>query len=295
MVSSKFLWFSLLVSTVTLLPVPTRAAMNSLHSSAEVTPADSQVIAQRRRTSSSPFKPRKSQPKPKYTVGGGRRSREVCLQDEAALSKTSPKPLNQMLTPLLPRNPSPPDLQLTLAERPTLTVYVPQTSAKAFEFTLYAQEGEAERVIYQANQALPQTPAIVQFTLPKDAPVLEIGKNYVWVVTLACNTAHPEPRDLSAVVHPDPSDPSVGELIRRIEPDSALANQLKRVTGLDLARLYGESGIWYDMVSTLVALRHHEHKDTTATNLWDDLLQSNGLAELKDAPLATPPSQTGGN
>lgn len=271
MLSPTFLWLSLLLPISALLPLPTLASMTSLPSSAGVIPASSQIMARRRssgRVNRNPFKPRKDQPRPKYTVGGAGRQRDLsCFQ-------TNPKPLDQNLIPLLPVDPSSSKLQFTLAAHPSLAVYIPQTSAKTVEFVLVQKDGE---VVYQTIQQLPQTPAIVQVTLPQAAPALRVGEDYEGYITLICKGTESQP-----------DDPFAELSIRRIEPDAVLANQLKQATGLDRVRLYGESGIWYDMVSTLMTLRQDEPRNTNATELWNALLQFNGLADLKDIPLSQP-------
>lgn len=219
------------------------------------------------------FEPRKDQPAPTLTVGGGRRNDAKCPQDRQASEQlTQTNPLNQHLTPLLP---SPfTNLQLTVSEHPTFLVYVPQTTAKAVEFTLVTKDKDnSEKGIYQTTLALTSTPGIVSISLPATAPVLEIGKDYKWVVVMACQGGNPTPED-----------PLAEGLVRRIQPDSSLS-QLDKAKPLNRVALYAKSGNWYDAVANLAALRKDQPNDPEVASAWKDLLQGAGLGAIANAPL----------
>ena len=68
------------------------------------------------------FEPRKDQPAPTITVGGGRRNEGKCSQDrkDSEQSTTEAKSLDQFLTPLL-RSPVT-DTQLPVSARPSFLV-----------------------------------------------------------------------------------------------------------------------------------------------------------------------------
>src|SRR5919202_1471315 len=130
------------------------------------------------------FEPRKDQPAPSTTVGGGRRNDGKCSQDRKASgqSTTEAQSLDQLLTPLL-RSPIN-DPQLTVSARPTFLVYVPQTSAQGLELLL-ERDGTG---IYQTTVNLTGTPGIVTIQLPANAPELEMGKDYKWLVSTVCGS-----------------------------------------------------------------------------------------------------------
>jgi hypothetical protein len=97
--------------------------------------------------------------KPDNTVGGASRDSGQCLQDAIASQQT--------ITPLMPTT----NRGLTLVERPTFFVYVPQTSAQKAFFSLKDKD---ESYYYQATLPMPETSGIVSLKLPADAPALEI-------------------------------------------------------------------------------------------------------------------------
>ena len=219
------------------------------------------------------FEPRKDQPAPTLTVGGGRRNDNNCPQDRPTSEQlTKTNLLNQRLTPLLPSPLT--NLQLTVSTNPTFLVYVPQTSAKAVEFTLVTKDKDnSEKGIYQTTVTLTNTPGIVSIRLPATAPVLEIGKDYKWVVVMACQGGEPTPED-----------PFAEGLVRRIQPDSSLS-QLDKAKPLDRVALYAKSGSWYDAVANLAALRKDQPNDPEVASAWKELLQGAGLDAIANAPL----------
>ncbi|NJO42037.1 MAG: DUF928 domain-containing protein [Cyanobacteria bacterium RU_5_0] len=192
---------------------------------------------------------------PDTTTGGGRRDRGDCPQDAATAMPDS------LLTALSPTT----EPGLTIADRPTVLVYVPQTSAQIAEFSLLDQENNG---IYQTTFNLTGTPDIIRFSLPSDAPPLEIGKNYTWYFALICN---PENRL---------QDQFVTGQIQRTELDSALMQQIEQApTGdrLSLYRLYRSHNIWYEALSVLVELRESQPDNPNLEAAWRELLQSGGL------------------
>lgn len=212
------------------------------------------------------FEPRRDQPAPKTTVGGGRRNDGKCPQDRKdGEQSTASKSLEQQLTPLL-RSPIS-DPQLTVSPRPTFLVYVPQTSAKAMELTL-EQDGKG---IYQTRVDLSGTPGIVSIQLPANAPELEMGKDYKWLVSMVCGSGAPE-------------DAFVEGSVRRIQADSTLS-QIDRAKPLDKVALYAKNGVWFDTVATLAALRKAQPNDPQVASAWENLLKDAGLGAIANAPV----------
>lgn len=212
------------------------------------------------------FEPRRDQPAPKTTVGGGRRNDGRCPQDRQGSEQPSAtKSLDQLLTPLL-RSPIT-DPQLTVSPRPTFLVYVPQTSATGMELTL-ERDGEG---IYQTTVNLTGTPGIVSIQLPANAPELEMGKDYKWLVSMVCGSGSPE-------------DSFVEGSVRRIQPDSTLS-QIDQAKPLDKVALYAKNGVWFDTVATLAALRQAQPNDPQVASAWENLLKDAGLGAIANAPL----------
>ncbi len=213
------------------------------------------------------FEPRKDQPAPSVTVGGGRRNDGRCSQDRISSAQSTPeaKSPDQVLTPLL-RSPIT-DPQLTVSSRPTFLVYVPQTSAKALELTL-ERDGKG---IYQTRVNLTGTPGIVSINLSANAPELEIGKDYKWLVAMVCKSGSPE-------------DLFVDGSVRRIPADSTW-NQIDRAKPLEKVALYAKNGAWFDTVAALAALRKAQPNDPQVASAWENLLKDAGLSAIANAPL----------
>ena len=214
------------------------------------------------------FEPRKDQPAPTVTVGGGRRNDGKCSQEGQASgqSTTEAKSLDQLLTLLL-RSPVT-DPQLTVSAHPTFLVYLPQTSAKAMELKLEDSDGKE---IYHTTLNLSGTPGIVSIQLPTNAPELEIGKDYKWLVSMVCGSGGPE-------------DSFVDGSVRRIQADSTLS-QIAQAKPLDKVALYAKNGVWFDAVANLAALRKAQPNDPQVASAWKELLQGAGLDAIANALL----------
>lgn len=197
---------------------------------------------------------------PDSTAGGASRDGGICPQD-AIIPSTSMKPL-------MPENQG----GLTVADRPTFFVYVPETSAKTVLFVL-KDETETEDYYYQKTIPIARTAGIISVKLPSDAPAMEIGKRYRWSFVLLCGG------DLR------PDSPGIEGQIQRVAENPALSNQLKNSSLLERAALYGKDGLWYDTLTSLAELRRSQPQDTTLAATWEDLLKSVGLEAIATKPL----------
>lgn len=131
---------------------------------------------------------------PDDTVGAGSRDGGYCLEDEVVRGAPG-------FTALMPAR------SQTDSERPTFSLHVPPTVARAIFFSLKDAE---EDYYYQTTIPLPDTPGELSFPLPEEAPALETGKEYVWSFGLMCRE------------NIDPNDPIVNGSIRRVEGDRAI-------------------------------------------------------------------------
>lgn len=153
------------------------------------------------------------------------------------------------LTALTPTN----NVVTTVADRPSIFVYVPRHTAQSAEFVLLDVEGNE---IYLASLTPPSTPGIVKLSIP-DTVSLEAGKNYEWYFALNCDAL-----DRS-------SDEFVGGLIQRVPLSPDLETKLETVKEpLEQARLYAESRIWHETLTILVSLRDSHPRE------WQELLES---------------------
>ena len=159
----------------------------------------------------------------------------------------------------------------TIAARPKFFVYVPQTSAQKAEFTL---SSENENNPVHASFDLTGTPGVVSFSLPANAPPLEVGKTYKWSVQIVCETGDGD---------------NGGNLIaegeiERIQPPTALVN-IEKVAPRQLLDLYVDKQLWYDSVATLAELQHTNPQNLKLKEDWEDLLNSVHLDTVAKAPL----------
>lgn len=170
------------------------------------------------------------------------------------------------VVPLMPGNRD----GLTVTGRPTFFIYVPQNSVKEVFFSLVDQNNKN---IYQTRIALTGKSGILQFTLPENAPSLEVGKNYRWAFVVVGEQG----------LRPD--SPGIQGRIRRIEPDSALLSQLQNISPIERAALYGKKGIWHETLASLAQARKLQPTDANLVSQWEQLLKSVGLEAIASQPL----------
>ncbi|MGQ4648471.1 DUF928 domain-containing protein [Lyngbya aestuarii] len=195
---------------------------------------------------------------PENTEGGATRDGGKCPQDATVQTP--------YVTPLMPANQE----GLTVMKRPQFLIYVPQTVAKKAFFSLKEKGGNYS---YQTTVPISNTPGVISFKLPVDAPVLEIGQDYQWSFVLICDQS----------LRPD--DPWVQGKIKRVEPNPTLSRQLENSSKLELAALYQANGLWYDALAILSELKRSQPNDVALTDTWEKLLKSVGLGELSSKPL----------
>ncbi|MGI0483788.1 DUF928 domain-containing protein [Pantanalinema rosaneae CENA516] len=202
------------------------------------------------------FKPAGSG-QPPTTRGAGSRNDRTCAQD------TITQPL--ALTALVPSQ----QFGLTWAERPTLWVYLPKTSARQLVLSIR----EAGNLPH-SQSFLPITgeAGVMGIQVAATAPALEVGKSYQWAVVLVCGD------------RPSPNDPVVTAWMRRVLPSPSIEPP---EAPLDRAALYGEQGIWYDALTTLAEAYRAQPHDSTLTQIWAEFLAQSevGLGEIATMPL----------
>lgn len=174
--------------------------------------------------------------------------------------------LGNCVIPLMPAS----QQRLTVAERPTFFVYVPETAAKEIFFSL---RDENSQTSYQTKIPLAGQSGIVSFKLPDDAPALEVGKNYQWAFILVGETG----------LRPD--SPGVQGTIQRVELNPSVKTQLEQVTSLERAALYRKNGLWLETLATLAEARKLQPNDSSLAASWEDLLKSAGLEAIATRPL----------
>ena len=82
-----------------------------------------------------------------------------------------------------------------------------------------------------------------------------------------------------------PDSPAAQGQIQRIEPKPELLGQLKNLSPLERAALYGKNGLWYDTLASLAEQMRSQPNDSTLISTWEKLLQSVGLEAIATKPL----------
>jgi len=198
------------------------------------------------------------------TRGGKSRDSKKCSQDDDypnALSLTALIP-----DPEIDKN----QVQLTVAKSPQIFIYIPPTSAKSMEVFFKRESGTDYRT-QPIN--IPAKSGIIAIDISQTEPQLKIGENYHWVVAIICN-----PRERK-------KDLFVSGWLRRIDPNSNLANQLKNAEKTEYSNIYSSNGIWFDAVKNLAELRLAEPDNLELKNDWKELLESAGLNDVVEKPL----------
>jgi len=122
----------------------------------------------------------------------------------------------------------------TASTHPTFAWFVSASELPPMEFLLFEQRpGKMPERIGRIE--LQASPGIGSLSLPKDKPGLSVGKRYLWRVAIIC-----EPNRPSTTVIADAE-------VDVVEMPPTLTKSLSNTTsGLERARLYARSGLWYD-------------------------------------------------
>lgn len=214
------------------------------------------------------FEPPSESGDPNSTAAGG--SRSSCPQHQATLTESV-----LPLTALLPKTTN---QWLTIKQRPTLFVYVPPTSASTILFQLKDNQDE---IIYQNLIPIStSTGKIVDITIPENAPSLNIQQEYQWSVFLLCQYHSPQAKNdptLLQEYYDLMNEPWVMGSITRIQTPTTFNQQLENNLSLDLAIAYAERGLWFETLATLHQMITKQPQESQLIELWQDLLESQGL------------------
>lgn len=186
---------------------------------------------------------------PRETRGGAARD-SSCLQTEDT---------NTSLTALVPQS----NYGLTSQTHPVFLVYMPSVPTGSIFFNLRDEQGQS---VYETFLPVDNTTGVVTIEMPKEAPPLEIGKNYEWGVAVPC----------SARLRPD--SPFVSGWVQRIGEGEPSVSDLN--VSLDYAYEYGQQGLWYDMIALLAELKDVSPDSNMIHSNWDNVLQSANLGNV---------------
>jgi hypothetical protein len=136
------------------------------------------------------------------------------------------------LTVLAPDHPG-----LTVQSQPTLYWFVSGASDTPLEVAINAPQ--SVQPLFERKLQSPNAAGFYSLALADYGVVLQPDIEYEWFVALV-----PDAEQRS-------NDVLSGGVIKRIEPDAAMQQQLTASSGSERARLYAEHGLWYDMIASL--------------------------------------------
>lgn len=202
------------------------------------------------------FKPPVDDTKPQKTALGGRRTTDKKCRQNTESNASQPG-----LTPLVPRN----GKGSTTSAHPTFWIYLPETTASKIMLSVMEEKPNgAIKHHGQTSFPMPLQSGLISLKLPDEDPSLEVGKTYKWAVILVCGK------------NPHPNDPVIEARIERI--NTSIPNQ--RENPIKKAIWFGQQGIWYDFLESLVQAKQANPNDQSVKTDWENTLQSLGLADL---------------
>ncbi|WP_176453226.1 DUF928 domain-containing protein [Pseudanabaena sp. SR411] len=182
---------------------------------------------------------------PKTTTGAATRD-QSCLIDSSQPNKKT--------LPILPQS----NYGLTISSRPEFLIFKTKSTAKQIFLSL---ESEDEEQVYQTFLPLSSDVGFVKINFPSQAPDLVVNKKYKWTMTFICGKA----------LRPD--SPAIAGWIQRTAQSQALTTKLRAASPVDRVVIYGENGIWYDMISELYRLQKQTPTNPTLSKAWEKLLK----------------------
>ncbi|MFB8787780.1 MAG: DUF928 domain-containing protein [Potamolinea sp.] len=213
------------------------------------------------------YQPQSGIGKPRRIIGAGTRNTETSPRNGARRGSSCQFTEQPPLTALVPEN----GLGVTVSAQPTFYVYVPARSPQATPLQIeFHLKDKNDIDIYQTSFQTIGKPGIVAITLPTQAGLLplEIGQDYKWTFSVGCS------------VNDRSTDITVGGVVRRVELNDTLNNQLKQASRQKQVELYAEAGIWQDALTTLIQLKRENPTDPEVISAWTKLLSSVDLKDL---------------
>lgn len=198
---------------------------------------------------------------PKTTTGAATRD-QSCLIDASEPNK---KPLQTL--PILPQS----NYGLTVSSRPEFLIFKTKSTAKQMFLSLESEDGEQ---VYQTFLPLPSEVGFVTINFPSQAPEMIVNKKYKWTMTFICGKA----------LRPD--SPAITGWIHRIPQSQMLTAKLQTASPVDRVVIYGENGIWYDMINELNKLQKQTPNNQLLSRAWDKLLKDHVVQPSESITLA---------
>jgi Domain of Unknown Function (DUF928) len=205
-----------------------------------------------RNTSNSILRSLRRAPKLRYTLP----PKGAPGQRADAGSRSECSPLDGPLVALVP----PTNIGLTAAMRPTFWFYIPYKPNKR-AFGKFRLLDEAENIVYITDVPNNGTAEITSIDLPQNL-ALQIGQKYRWVLSFACSSTSTQASTI------------VNGFIERVAMAPQLEQQLNVATSRERILIYGENGLWFDMLTALITELRNQPQSGQLAEDWEDLLKS---------------------
>jgi hypothetical protein len=190
--------------------------------------------------------------KPRGRVGGGRRGTVIEVPDVYTLV--------------------PDHVGYTTSAQPTLYWYLSDKAKGDILFELTLTDDTSIDPLVDKRLAAPTAGGLQSVDLSDYGVRLEPGREYQWSVSLV-----PDPKDRSKDVV------ASGWIERQPEPDG-LASALEKAGPDEAAKLYGQQGLWYDMLGALGEQIRRNPADAHARQELASLLEQAGLPTAAARP-----------
>ncbi len=210
------------------------------------------------------------QPKsrPQKTAGGASRGLCAVANGVSATQTKENKPWEQKFKALIPST----EMEFTTEDYPSILVNYSEFQAADMEFSLFDEHGKG---IYQTTIPVQEElSGIINLKFPQAAGSLVVGKEYKWYIAIICNQ---DERQRDVVLE--------GK-IQRVIPNAQVLNDLAIANPLQKANIYAKNGYWYESVYTLYEQRRLHPENQRFVDEWKQLLDSVGLKELSQVPIA---------
>lgn len=176
--------------------------------------------------------------------------------------------------PLLPKS----GLALTTEEQLSLYLYFAKGSTvnQAIVSVTAADGSEYyETLVSLPAEKFVENGGVIEVEVPDTLPALTTDEEYSWSMVLVCDG---ESRSR-------PDSPVLTGAVRRVVP--IVEAQATGLTLAEKAEIYGNAGLWNDLLSTLVLMQVENPDDVQVLEQWAETLRSVGLDAVVEAVLIT--------
>ena len=187
--------------------------------------------------------------RPDNTRGSGARPVGVCATDAGIELEAGAKGIY----PLMPSE----RYGLTFQSHPTVFIDFDGNFAPMVVLRVESEAGDYSELV-----RLPVAPgqSIQGFALPSDRPPLDVGKNYLWTLMVACDGEI------------KPYHPLFTGWVQRVAQAPDVAEQLGSQPIVEQISWYADQGYWYDLVTALQQEITTAEPDNAVVMLWNQLL-----------------------